>query len=925
MKRALLFLVPLLMLIQISAFSQSVPTIMNFQGRLAKPDGTPVPDTSSQTLTFRLFADFGGAALWQQTSNNVAVHNGAFAVSLNFATGYQNGNTLASVFSNPLLTPQLEIQVGSNTPLSPRQTFASVPYALYAGTALSVAPNSITTANLSTSLQGPISLLGNTGAGLLNTVRMFDSNDPPTCLAVCNNIAYVVTRSSLKTFDVSNPVSVPLKGTVPIVSNGSNGAAIAVSGHIAYIVSETPGTLQTVDVSDPANPIALATVTTPTNPVSVAISGNIVCVPGRSKLAIFDVSNPANPILLASQGTVDGTVSVAVAGHIAYVVSINPLANPAVVGSLQIFDISNPANPTLLKSTNTAYVPYSVAVSGNYAYVVNATGSTPPPPTGNLPGTLQIFDVSNPANPISVASVATGAFPRNVVVSGSTAYVGLEAPYSLQTFDVSNPASPVLKSTFSTFDQENYSNLAVSGSYAYICNDSNGSFQIFDALGTLQSNGNLAVVGNITAASATIPVLNGNVGIGTNNAAYPLDVAGTTRMTGFLLPTGAASNSVLTSDGSGNGTWRTLTNLISLGGWSLSGNAGTNSASSFLGTTDNQPLVFKVNGHKAMQYSYAFGAYQSINSLGGSEINSIAAGVVGATIAGGGANGNPNTISNSSGNGDFSTIGGGYNNTVTGNASIIAGGVSNTTTNDLAVVGGGYGNKAGLNATVPGGSSNQAIGRFSFAAGQQAQANNSGSFVWNDTTNAVFADTAPNQFLIHASGGVGINTTNPAGFALNVVGNAKISGSLTVNTTTYTSDARYKTNIVPLNNALDDILNLRGVSYDWDKAKWPEKNFSDGKQIGFIAQELEKIFPELVSADTNGYKSVNYIGVVPVLVEAIKTQQKQIDELKASNVELKAQVKEIDALKKQSAEIVELKKQLAAVLEALKQKQDIAK
>ena len=99
-------------------------------------------------------------------------------------------------------------------------------------------------------------------------------------------------------------------------------------------------------------------------------------------------------------------------------------------------------------------------------------------------------------------------------------------------------------------------------------------------------------------------------------------------MTGFKLSTGAATNSVLTSDASGNGTWQPLT---SLNVWNLTGNSGTN-GSQFLGTTDNQPLVVKVNNRRAMRYSYAEDTatvgqeFRSINVLGGSQINSISNG-----------------------------------------------------------------------------------------------------------------------------------------------------------------------------------------------------------------------------------------------------------------------------------------------------------
>jgi len=93
------------------------------------------------------------------------------------------------------------------------------------------------------------------------------------------------------------------------------------------------------------------------------------------------------------------------------------------------------------------------------------------------------------------------------------------------------------------------------------------------------------------------------------------------------------------------------------------------------------------------------------------------------------------------------------------------------------------------------------------------------------------------------------------------------------------SDSRYKQTVSPLKNALCTVNQLNGVTYYWDRKRWPNR-FSEDKQIGFIAQEVEKIFPELVHTDSQGYKSVSYAKVTPILVEAIKEQQKEIKKLK---------------------------------------------
>jgi hypothetical protein len=162
----------------------------------------------------------------------------------------------------------------------------------------------------------------------------------------------------------------------------------------------------------------------------------------------------------------------------------------------------------------------------------------------------------------------------------------------------------------------------------------------------------------------------------------------------------------------------------------------------------------------------------------------------------------------------------------------------------------------------------------------------------------VDAPNAPGgRFTIKVNGDVGIGTDNP-GFKLHV--NGSVAG---VGNYQNVSDARYKTNIAAFPNALDAILNLRGVTFDWKQEDFPDMNFADGKQIGFIAQEVEQILPELVMTDAKGYKSVAYANIVPVLVEALKQQQKQIT----------AQQAKMEALEKQVGRIAELEARLNAL------------
>lgn len=115
-----------------------------------------------------------------------------------------------------------------------------------------------------------------------------------------------------------------------------------------------------------------------------------------------------------------------------------------------------------------------------------------------------------------------------------------------------------------------------------------------------------------------------------------------------------------------------------------------------------------------------------------------------------------------------------------------------------------------------------------------------------------------------------------------------IFGSLWANGTTYASDGRFKKNIEPLQESLEKVLQLQGVSYEMKTEEFPNEHFDSAHQVGLIAQDVEKIVPEVVTEGPNGYKAIDYAKLVPLLIESIKAQQAML---------LKQQA-EIDALKK---------------------------
>jgi hypothetical protein len=95
------------------------------------------------------------------------------------------------------------------------------------------------------------------------------------------------------------------------------------------------------------------------------------------------------------------------------------------------------------------------------------------------------------------------------------------------------------------------------------------------------------------------------------------------------------------------------------------------------------------------------------------------------------------------------------------------------------------------------------------------------------------------------------------------------------------SDRRYKRDIIQLEGALEKIAKLNGYSYNFKTEEFKDKNFSNREQLGFIAQELKEVFPQMVTEGPDGFNYVNYTAMIPVLLEAIKEQKQSTDAMKA--------------------------------------------
>ena len=185
--------------------------------------------------------------------------------------------------------------------------------------------------------------------------------------------------------------------------------------------------------------------------------------------------------------------------------------------------------------------------------------------------------------------------------------------------------------------------------------------------------------------------------------------------------------------------------------------------------------------------------------------------------------------------------------------------------------------------------------KIALTAISATDAGGDGSFSYNNTT-GVFTYTGPSATDVraHFSGGTGVTitdgsiaigqavATNSAVTFASVAGGT-ITGtsvSVTGDVVAYaSSDSRLKDNVKNIENAIEKVQSLNGVTWDWnDNADELQKSIPN---VGVIAQEVEQVLPQLVKDRENGYKGVDYAKLTGLLIEAIKEQQVQIDELKS--------------------------------------------
>jgi hypothetical protein len=508
------------------------------------------------------------------------------------------------------------------------------------------------------------------------------------------------------------------------------------------------------------------------------------------------------------------------------------------------------------------------------------------------------------------AVAITGGSLNNVVIGGSTANAG--------TFTNVN-ATTVTATTGS------FTNVSGNGVALTAINASNISSGTIDNARTSANTSNSA--STIVLRDAT-----GNFGANTISAAFSGDGSALTSINASNISSGTVANARTTAatangastivlrDGSGGFGAGAITAVsISGNGVALTAINASNIAS---GTIDNaRTSAATANGASTIVLrgssgEFSAGAITGTSFSGnGSALTAInASAITTGTIANArttasDANGASTIVSrDASGNftanaGTFTSISGnGVALTAINASNISSGTIANARTTAATANGAstivlrGTSGEFSAGVITADGSALTAINASSISTGTianarttAASANGASTIVARDASGNFTAGTITASLTGNASGSAATFTSTSQNSQFNSIG-VGTAGSTTAGeiratnnvTAYYSSDERLKDNVKVISNALAKVLQIRGVEFDWNNLKDPEDGYFVRKHdVGVIAQEIEKVLPEVVAIREDGIKAVKYDRIIPLLIEAIKELEAQVAELKA--------------------------------------------
>jgi hypothetical protein len=579
-----------------------------------------------------------------------------------------------------------------------------------------------------------------------------------------------------------------------------------------------------------------------------------------------------------------------------------------------------------------------------HAVVSKALGKLEVSEATNLKSTLDVTGVSTLNNTLTVAGATT-------INNTLTTKLAATMQATLQVNGATTLGTAVTATNLLTSNGAALFKSTLTSSGATTINNT------LNATGLTTLSGGLAVTGagNATTIGGTLGVSGATQianSLTVNGANGNLDVTGTSTLTTLKVPnTGSATfDGPVTFNGSvnlpstGGLSMATIavsgTSLLSaqFGGATFGNPVAFNGSATFAGATFNNAVTFNNAGTFTGSLTVPVGGFEMGNSdniVLGHSTNNVAAGVLGATIGGGGSfssifsapnaiaasygvisggrgntigtsafaghvgggqmnnvqgnessivGGSSNTIGNSAGD---SVIAGGSGNTVNGGYSAISGGYICSAGGNYASVGGGHNNAADGNySMVPGGSSNRTTGDNSFAAGSRAKSLATGAFTWSDSSiSADFSNSTANSFKVRAVGGVGFYTNTAASTGV-VLGSG--SGAWAA-----VSDRNQKHDIKELDpgSVLKKLDTVPVASWRY------KEEVGQPLHMGPMAQDFYAAFG--LGADDKHIVTVDADGVALAAVKGVhavtKEQRKELDKLEGEVKSLRDQNEALEA------------------------------
>ncbi len=564
---------------------------------------------------------------------------------------------------------------------------------------------------------------------------------------------------------------------------------------------------------------------------------------------LFSINNAGQVVIGGTASSTIGQLSVMAGTSTATRISQSTLANAAVGQYLQgrylyvvennttngfeIWDISNPAAPLLVSQSTLGAVGRAINVQGHYAFVTVAAATNG----------FEVWDVSNPAAPVRISRSNVINAIYSMYVQGRYAYLA-DQTSNLEIFDVSNPGAPVRVGNLALGGTAE--GVFVQGPYAYVAEGFSSLLEIWNVSNPASayrlSQSALSQTGQGIYVQGRYAYLNDL----TNSNSFEIwDVSNPSSPTRVALTAPQGSGRGIYAQG----RYAYTVSTTFLETWDVSNptapirvskNSLTNAGNRGVVVQGRYAYVTENGTTNGIEIFDLGGAYIQQGEFGGLETGTLSVRdnlqAVDGSFAGGLSVGSSLSVT---GSGSFLAASSTYNTT----ANIFSVATASSTGPILSILGN---DNVGIGTSTP----------------------YSNLSVWGP-------DTASSTLAFNI-----VNNASTTVFAVFDGGNAQLSGTLT-----QSSDKRLKTNINTLDasSSLAAINQLTPVTYNWLD---PDKGGT--KQYGFIAQQVQQVFPNLVSTTSataltpDGTLGLNYLGLIAPLVEAVQTLSAELQKLTAT-------------------------------------------